>query len=302
MKMSFFSNLFGFNDSSSNASKSGKRLRLRFVNNHQTFFKGDVGTSTPYVDSLGTPLYVGDKVLVTSKDNKKYTSENFIIHTKNMGHQPDHIKHFFTVMGYGIYSTDHKNILGDEYIVTLTASHSSLTHGDRIDMIHAIMVDNELYPEWDYKRPLPDRPARKDMHIIHNYNISQSFGEVGKPTAYNDCYGSVLFTGDVVKVYDLDNKLVHQGFIGEIETHEKYRPKERKVKFAIVGFDSDYWQLYDCKKYRIERTRKFEDISHENFDGYSMAYVKTQIPPAFIPRNDKTWKQILTERYNISFD
>lgn len=264
-------NLDGFQDN-----QQGLHLRLRFVNDQQSFHRGDVGLKSPYFDTYGKRLHVGDLVRVTDKETNK-SNDNFVIYTENQGHEPVSVKNYFTIMGYATISTDPLKIINGDYLIKVIKPYTELKHGDRHDMIHALMVDNEVHPETNYLTPYPERIAPLNRYLIKGMNTGINYGAVGTKTMFADCYGLPLYVGDIVQVFDEKNNMIHRGYVGEVTWDGFYASREVFKKFVVLGFNEDgrTEDLIEVKNQRIERCIGFEHVDLNcTASGYMTALIQ----------------------------
>src|SRR5690606_16416401 len=143
-----------------------------------------------------------------------------VIYKKNQGHEPVAVDMYFTIMGYATISQNPQKIIEGEYTIKIIKPYTQLKHGDRHEMIHALLVDNEVHPQSSYLTPHPERVAPSDHYLIKGMNQTVNYGKVGTKTPFNDCYGSPLSVGDIVVVYDESNTLIHRGYVGQVNWDE----------------------------------------------------------------------------------
>lgn len=65
-------------------------------------------------------------------------------------------------MGYATISTDPLKIINGDYLIKVIKPYTELKHGDRHDMIHALMVDN----------------ADNQLEIIKQFKFKQTIAQV----------------------------------------------------------------------------------------------------------------------------
>ena len=231
-------------------------LKVVFVNDCRSSCEGMVGQPTPYTDINGQQIHVGDFVELYDSLTHEKTWEDYVCYCKNRADDKKHGDYLFTLFGMGHHTQETGAFTRNHEYAVIAKSHTQAKHGDRHGLLHLLAAkDSELIQ-------LP-RTGTEDQFTTLLHQDSQTFkGYVGLPIRFSDCYGRKLFAGDVVQVFDLENTLLHTGYVGFEEVADRYGAASPQIKSMILGFDSNtyYKHAFDCKKHRIELVRGYAEI------------------------------------------
>lgn len=283
-----------------NAVSQGEKLRLRFVNTQQSHCKGEVGMKTFFTDRFGKPLHVGD--LVEVRDPEGRTIQNFVVVMKNTCDGERLYTHYFAVMGYAHREPVSISLVRDGYQVTLIKPYTELKHGDRHDMIHALMLDESVFPEYNYQRAKPSRHPMKNGYLTRIDNKSEHYGKIGKSTLFTDCFGRHLSVGDVVDVYDENNKKIFCGFLGQVQIWEKTPKGKLQNKYVILGLnESDARiEVFNCREQRLELNKALEDLSpYSTYNNYRVNILETEPEMAQVAQTDAFFEK-MHQMFNLA--
>lgn len=255
--------------------KTKPNLKLRFVNGYQFTCKGLVGLETPFKDVNGKRIHVGDIVDVYDKNTGKKTWTNFVCYSKNMSDLKFLGEYVFAIMGMYPTPQQYRGLIGSDQFVRISKSHKELVHGDRYDLIHALEIDDEMHPETAYDRVEEERPVLRKFHLIGDDGLILK--DWGVKTAFTDCFGRTLYTGDTVSVYDKENTYMGIYYVGKVPPVDPnlLNAKCDHSKSMILGLTHKTafsTRNFDCREHRLELHKRFEQAQNgEVHSGYRTA-------------------------------